>query len=383
MTISPLQLMAVLVLSRIEAASVFLPSVTVAPAARDAWLTAATGAAVALVPLVVLGWLSLRNEGDCLVGMARRFFGRTAGGVIGVYLATFFLLCAACTTRHVVEAYTSVIMPETPGLAFSALIVLISVYAAAGGAPVLGRTGSMVYGVAIPLLLLVTVLPLNQMRLDYLKPVLDVSAGDFAKGALISFAFSMQAVAGAMLFPYLKPYTMKDMARMFMTYTWVSMVVLAASAAAVVAAYGPTAQSLTFPVLSVARRVNIADFIQRMEVIPLIVWTASSCVRIALFIWAAAASLDRALGVGRGRALMLPLGYLCVVVTSFIVKSVFEMLRFYQWDVWGIYGTLVQLGLVVLLLAGHLIHLARNGHRQSDVKGSSRDPRGRRPVATS
>jgi spore germination protein KB len=364
MTISPLQLMAILVLSRIEAASVFLPTVSVAPEPRDAWLTSAAGAAAAFVPLIVLGWLSLRNDGECLVGMARRFYGRAVGGAIGVYLGFFFLLCAACTTRHVVEAYTSVIMPETPGLVFSALIVLVSVYAAEGGAPVLGRTGAMVYAVAIPLLLLVTVLPLNTMRIEHLEPVLDTTVGDFVKGALISFAFSMQAIAGAMLFPYLKPSKMKDMTSMLLTYTVVSMVVVAASAAAAVAAYGPTAHTLTFPVLSVARRVNIAMFIERMEVIPLIVWTASSAVRIALFLWAAAACLDKSFGLARGRALMLPLGYVCVAVTSFIVKSVFEMLRFYQWDVWGVYGTLVQVGVIAVLAAGYLVHSVRKGTRR-------------------
>jgi len=79
---------------------------------------------------------------------------------------------------------------------------------------------------------------------------------------------------------------------------------------------------------------------------------------------AAAACLDKSFGLARGRALMLPLGYVCVAVTSFIVKSVFEMLRFYQWDVWGVYGTLVQVGVIAVLAAGYLVHSVRKGTRR-------------------
>jgi|GEM_PF-1818300 len=363
MFISPLQLTALLILSRLEAASIFLPAVTVGPPTRDVWISIAAGAIAALGPLALLGWLSWRHDGACPVGLARRFFGKQIGGAIGVFLAAFFLLCASCTTRHVLEAYTSVIMPETPGLVFISLTVLIAAYAANGGAAVLGRAGVVVYLVALPLLLVVMVLPLNQMHLNRLLPVLDTPASDLAKGAMISFAFSMQAVAGAMLLPYLRPRTPEALARIFVGYTVTSVVFLAGFAAAVVAAYGPTASTLTFPVLSLARRVSIGRLIERVEIIPVTVWTASACMRIALFFWAAAASLTHGLGLARGRALMLPLGYLCAALTPLIVKNVFQMLRFYQWDVWGIYGTLVQAGLVVLLAAAYGVRLLVGGNR--------------------
>ncbi len=367
LTISPVQLTALLVLSRIEVASIFLPSLTTGPPTRDAWVAGGVGVLLGLGPLVTLGWLSLRYDGKCLVGLSKTLFGGPLGAAVGVVLAVFFLLCAGCTTRHVMEAYTSVVMPETPGLVFSALIVLLAVYAGSCGIHVLGRTGLLVFAAAIPLLTLVALLGYNQMDVNYLRPAFQTGLSDYAKIASVSFAFTMQAIAGAMLFPHLKPLSARAMVGVFSAYCLISMGLLVMSIAAVVASHGPLSYELAFPVLSLARRVNIANLIQRMEILPVTVWTASACMRISLFLWAAAACLTRAFGLKEGRCLVLPLGYLCVVITAFIAKSLFEMLRFYTWDVWGIYGTVLQLGLIILLVVASAVRTLRGGNRRAKI----------------
>jgi spore germination protein KB len=362
-------MVALLALSRIEAATVFLPVVSASRTLPDTWIGASAGPLLAALPLALLGWLSLRHDGECLVGMARRNLGRAGAAALGAFLAVFFLLCAACTIRHVVEVYTGVIMPETPGLVFAVALVLVACYATLGEATVLGRSAVMVCAFAIPLLVLTLALPINQMRAHHLLPAFQVSLSEVAQTGSISFAFSMQAIAGAMLFPYLKPSGPRQMAGLLLVYTLLSTAVMAASTLAVVAVYGATASGLSFPVLSLARRVAIADLIERVEMLPVVVWTGAAAARVALFVWASAASLTRAFGVTDRRPLILPLGYLCVVVSMFIVQNTFQMLRFYRWDVWGLYGTVVQVGVIALLAAAYFARLAATGSRQRAGRG--------------
>jgi len=359
LVINPFQLTALLWLSRIETASVFLPSVTTVDYAPDTWIGAGIGSLLAIVPLWVMGRVAVASGGLCLVGMAQKFYGRVLGGAVGIFLAQFFLLCGACTIRHVVEVYTGIITPETPGLVYSAIVAGVAVVAAAAGATILGRTAVMVFATVVPLLLLTLILPLNRMNPGHLMPFMHSHLGVLAQAGLISFSFTMQGIVGFMLMPSLRPRTTKEVDAIFLTYAVASSIMMAAAAASITAAFGPLSASLTFPVFSLAQRIQIAGIIERMEILPVFLWTASDILRVALMLWAAAACLAKTFGLEHGRRLVLPLGFVSVVLTAFIVTNVFEMLGFYTWDLWGVYGTVVQVGTVLLLSTGYL--LARKG----------------------
>jgi spore germination protein KB len=119
----------------------------------------------------------------------------------------------------------------------------------------------------------------------------------------------------------------------------------------VTAILGPNADDLVLPVFSQARLISIGRFLERVETLPLAAWTLMVWLKVGFYLWVTATGLAQALGLADYRPLVYPLGLLaaCLAVVGF--ENIFEVQDFYRPEVWGKYGTMLAVGLVLLLLA--------------------------------
>jgi len=74
--------------------------------------------------------------------------------------------------------------------------------------------------------------------------------------------------------------------------------------------------------------INIANFIERLEMVPLIVWITSGAVKGALFFWVAALGSAQLLGLKSYRSLILPLSVIITALGCLLHSSTTDLVNF-------------------------------------------------------
>jgi spore germination protein KB len=224
-------------------------------------------------------------------------------------------------------------------------------------------------------------LPLNQMHAANLMPVLASGLGPAALNSLIAIGLFGEVIVAWMLIPYLdRP---QQARAHIVAYILVSGAVLVGAALAVVAVFGPTANALLLPVYSLGRITMIADIVERVEMIPLGIWTLVSWLKVGLFLWIISVGVGQLVGLRDHRPLIWPLGLLALAFTGVLHKDVFGVVRFFRWEVLGVYACSVQALLLGALWAAALIRGKDQRGGPGKGRTTARDGRGgrRRPPA--
>jgi spore germination protein KB len=112
---------------------------------------------------------------------------------------------------------------------------------------------------------------------------------------------------------------------------------------------GPlTIKAAYFPAYSVISRVNIGNFLQRMEIAVTIVFILSGFIKITVCILAAAKGVARVLGFDDYRILVTPMGLLMVNLARIIYKDIMEMFD-WAFKVWPFYAFPFQVIFPILI----------------------------------
>jgi spore germination protein KB len=317
------QLMAMLFLARMVPITVTFPAITGIPIPQDGWI-AVLLSVLATIPVALwIVWLGLSFPGKTIVEYSEILFGKVVGKLLGLGLILFFLGKAATTARAIGEAYAVAIMPETPIVIVMAVMVFLGANAAHGGLEVVGRMAESVFWMVLFFALLVLVLPANAMKVENLRPVLPGGLGAAVGEAGTSWIIFLETIVVGMIMPFL---TCPSDARRFSLYAvGAAGLVGVGFAAVLVAVFGVLAPSLTLPAFSLGRMISVGGFLERVEVIPMGVWTVSAGIKIACFIWASAVGLAQVFGLQRYQPLVYPLGVLTVSLGLSLFKNITDV----------------------------------------------------------
>ncbi|WP_176527564.1 GerAB/ArcD/ProY family transporter, partial [Peribacillus butanolivorans] len=106
----------------------------------------------------------------------------------------------------------------------------------------------------------------------------------------------------------------------------------------------------TYPSYLVARKLNIGDFLQRIEAIMALMWIITIYFKMAFFFYATVIGLAQTLNMKDYRPLTLPLGMILVSLTLLIFPNVVQKATFDK-EIWPLYASTYGLVLPILLLA--------------------------------
>lgn len=346
-------MVALYLITRVFWGTIVIPELTAGQAGRDAWLSI-LGATIAALPLgFLVAKLAARHPGKTMVEYAAEVLGRPAAVVIGLFLTVYFGFLAASAARALGEAYSSVFMKLTPLAIFVLTTVAVAAVAARQGLEVLARASENVLILGIVFILLILVLPVKEMQLWHMLPVLEHGLAPVLKAGLTSLAFDAEVVSFGMVLPYLN--RMSAAPRFILLAQLVGGLLVFLPCVTVVAIFGTQASNLLLPFLDQASMINIADFIQRIEIVPLTLWSLMAWLKVGFYLWLASLSLAQALRLSSYRPLVLPMAFAVGAVAVVLFTDVFDFLSFLAPGAFGVWGSTTMIGLVLLLMLASLI----------------------------
>lgn len=343
-----------------------LPRYMMEDAQTAAWLLVLlSGAAGAL------GW-------SALVLFMRRFPGRSliqaVEETLGPYLAlpiqllymSFFVIVSALVLRQFAEAILTVVLPLTPISVIASTLMAAAAYASYLGVEAVARAARFFIPitVALVLLLLLLILP-TSARLTETLPLLGPGIGPLLKWALIRSSLFIDVLLLPVLLPSLKE--PEKMARIgynaiLWTILFWTLVVLVFQ----MSFPYPAGAANPFPLLAIARLINIGRFLQRVEAFFIFAWVFAAAAKISAALLGAVISYAETFHLRIYRPLVIPLALL-ILAMSFIPRDFYLAMT---WDraFLRVYGA-IPVFILPLILWGVARVRRKGGKRDAQQKG--------------
>lgn len=262
-----------------------------------------------------------------LTGYTQKILGKTVGWIVGFLYTLYFLHFAARTLRAFGELLAIFAYPETPLIAIDFLMILAIVYTVRKGIEVLSRTGEIFFITMCMLFILgFLLLVINEsMHIRSLKPFMQHGAISILKTSATNTLFSSFAgsmVIFSMIFPYVNH--PKKVKKTGIVAIGLSGIIVSIITFINISVLGTALMSRTqYPLLRTIQTINIANFIERLDVFYMVILIIGSFITTSLFFYAAVSGTASLFNIEEPSQLCYPLG-MVVLLMSHIVASDFQ-----------------------------------------------------------
>ncbi|SMQ79742.1 spore germination protein KB [Bacillus sp. OV166] len=296
-------------------------------AGKDAWLAILFGMCGGIVLLFIYYLLFRQYPTLPLTGYAIKIFGKYLGGIVGLLYIFYFLYIAARNVRDFSELLISSTLTETPLLVVHITFVLVVCFVLYLGIEVLGRTAEVF--IVILLLFGATgyffILVSGTIEFRHLRPFLE---NGWKPILTTAFPFLTDVPFGEMIvFTMLVPYLNRPklLKKVWLSALVSSGLILGFTAALNIAVLGvEVMERATFPSLATIGRVNLLEFIQRLDAIVVFTLLITVFFKVSIFLYSAVIGVVDLFKLKNHRPILLPAGGTLIFSSMMIASNYSE-----------------------------------------------------------
>lgn len=327
-------------------ADIFLPSITVNIAGRDAWLSVAAAALAGSVIVIVQSALASRFPGKPLTEYAGLLLGPVAGNMVILAYLFFILFVALAVIGELGQIINTVFLRHTPLLIISTGVTLAAAYAVFLGFETLTRVIELAFPAGIIIRLTIVLFILGDVNIIRYQPVLEQGPGPVLQGALRVTGWLGEGVILLFLSQHIKS-PEKFMKTMLAVIWSVAMVFLLGFLS--IGTFGPrTAGDITFPLLEMMRIMQFGSA-QGLEALIMIFWYSATFIKICVLYYILTESMQNLVKTRSRNPLIFPLGLLLAVLPVVLFSETAGTLDFLR-NVWPGFALFFELLLPATLL---------------------------------
>nr|WP_306813059.1 endospore germination permease [Paenibacillus soyae] len=268
-----MQLTVIVMLVSIGDTILVLPSMISSIAERNAWISALISICIGPAVCLLFASLQSRFPGMTPVQISRAVLGKWMGNVAAfLFVFGFVFLMVPMLMRELGDFMTTQIMPNTPIEIVYFLFLVIVVRGVRSGLEPLARSAEIFAPWVLMLSVLLVIFVLPDIRLYRIEPLFYQGLAPVLGGAYPFVAFSYFEVGILMMiFPYVKE--PKKIRSNLLIGTLLSGLLLSSVIFLCLTVFGPNVTAdLMYPSYLLARKIEIGEFLQRIEVIMAIIW---------------------------------------------------------------------------------------------------------------
>ncbi|MEJ9231575.1 spore germination protein [Peribacillus butanolivorans] len=344
------QLTILVILYTIGDSILVIPSIVASEAKQNGWISGIFSVAIAPL-LVVFLYDALRKcyPDLTLVEYSQKILGKWLGIAISLLFISYFFITTATYLREIGDFMTSQIMPDTPIQVIMFLFMSIVLMSARLGLEPLARSAEILFPFVVILLSSFIILLLPEIKFQNLQPVWEGGLKPVIRGSIpfISFSF-IEPVAVLMILPFV---SQKDRIRksLFVGQLLAGSVLIIITMLAILVLGADVTASEIYPSYKLAKKINIANFLQRLEAILAIIWFITIFIRVCLFFYVTVLGLAQTLKLQDYRPLVFPFGMILIVFTLIMAPNTVYYSNFIS-DIWPFYAMTFGFLIPLLLL---------------------------------
>lgn len=264
-------------------------------AKQDAWIAVMIATIIGV--FIAKGYCALLNirPRTTLFELLDDAFGKLVGRILSFAYSFYFLFIASLVIRDFCELITTVIFPNTPIELIDLSLCLVIIYVIYLGIEVLGRSIEIFfpYATLFLLLLLLFFIINGSLHLDNLRPVLEFGFGPILSAVfpeLLTFPFGETIVFTVILANVTR---FDSISKTSSSSVLLSGILLMVFEFVKIAVLGVEANNrVAFPLLSAARDISIANFIERLDALVVFVMMLGIFVKASVLYYCSAKGLE-------------------------------------------------------------------------------------------
>lgn len=327
----------------------FVPAAVSREAWQDAWLSALLAMAAGLCFAGFFGILAGLFPRMTLNEMSERALGPWLGKAASLLFVGYFLIDSGIILWQVGDFMVTHIMPETPVQSFLILFMLIVVLGYRLGPGTVVRSAEILFFCVVVLFALLVLLLSPQFEAERLRPFLEEGPVSVVRGALLLIGYYMESFILLMLVPHLK--NTGSLTGSYLLGMTIGSFVLTVTIFLCILVLGPDlTQMQMFTTYVLAKKINIANFLERIEVIMASLWLFTLFFKLYVCYYATVEGAARLLKLKDGKTLSLPLAVVVVGASLVLVPNIvfFDDIVLHLW--WP-YTATFSLALPLIMLA--------------------------------
>lgn len=293
-------------------------------AKNDAWLAGIAGILMAVPMLAVYARIISLFPGRDLFEILEISMGQIAGKTISLIYIWYSIHLGAMILRNFGEFINTLTMPETPIIVPMFMLGLICIISVRLGVEVIGRSCTYFLPVIILVIIAAVVLGLGNWNLDYLKPVMHHALGNVMKGAFSAFSFPFTESVLFMGFFYTLK-TKRSPYRVYFFGTLFAGTIIVLLTMRNIAVLGNMLGMYYFPSYIAVGRINIRDFLQRLEGSVAIVMLVGVFIKSSVCLFVASKGLTRIFKLTDYKSIVIQLGLLMICFSYIVYSNIMEM----------------------------------------------------------
>jgi spore germination protein KB len=145
-------------------------------AKQDAWIVLITATVLCMPFILSYVFLAKRFPGMTLIEIFKEVYGRIACKFVSGMYILFFILIFCFNLRDLSDFYTEFIMPETPGMMFIIVFILVAAYALKKGIQIVAKLSFIGCALTFAAVVFTFLLLLGKMDFRNFLPVFEIPA---------------------------------------------------------------------------------------------------------------------------------------------------------------------------------------------------------------
>lgn len=362
--ISASQFCTLIILNTIGTTILIVPAGLAGEAKQDAWIPAILGVGTGLLIIRFYNAIGGMYPQLTIVEYGKKILGTWVGSSISLGFVYFSFIGASTLVWLMGNFLATQIMPETPTSVIQSFFVIIVIMGVRLGLETFTRCAEIFLPWVGLFFLLLVFLPIPAMNIQNVQPVFDSELKPILRATL---SYLSVAILPLVVFQMIVPNgeRSKETNRAFYIGSLIGGLVLITITILTIMVLGPglTARNM-YPSFVLAKKVSIAGFLERIEVIMAILWFITIYFKTTVYCYASIQGLAQILSLKDYKILTLPLGMILIAFSIIVYPDVVYQA---EWDVktWIPYA--ITYGFIVPILL-YIVAFIKKRKNKNNIK---------------
>lgn len=329
------------------------------------WIALIFAGTLALPLMLIYARLHVLFPGKDLYDMLISAFGAVIGRVFSCLYIWYSLHLGALVLRNFGEFSQTVALTSTPMLAPMLVIALLCIWVVNAGMEVLGRSAKFLLLFSLAVIVFVQLLCVPKYEYHHLKPLLDSGWGPVFTDTAGSFTFPFAEIVIFLGAFNVLP-KKGSASRVLISGVLIACVITIVASLRNLLVLGPDIiSSLYFPSYVAVSRINVGDFLTRIEGSSAIVFVTALFIKVSLCLYVTCNGVAKVFKLQSYRSVVLQMGLIMVYLSDFIYKDITQM-QYFAYHIYKIYALPFQVVIPLLLWITAEIMARRATSKQAD-----------------
>ncbi|AZN41527.1 GerAB/ArcD/ProY family transporter [Paenibacillus albus] len=340
-------------LTTIGTAILAVPSSMAIEVEQNAWQPPVVGIGIGMLVVLLNVSVSKKGGAKTLFEINEAVFGKWIGWIVNMILVFSAVVFTAELLFYLGNFVLTQFMPETPLFSISLLFGSVGIMAIRSGFQTLIRSAELVFPWFCLFLVLLVMLSIPQLKPDNLLPLLDAnlphilrSAYTFDSYTFLPLIYILCMLSSSIITPKIA-YRNMYLASALGGLVLVLIILLSIGVL--------NAQEVSmdlYPSYELAKSINIAGFLQRIEAIMAFIWFISVYLKMAFYLHCSVQGMKHLFRLKHPRAMAMPVGWLSIILSTVVYPNSIY-LKDFDSRIWSVFALVLGIvyPLILLVLA--------------------------------